>query len=99
MDPLARAKDWVELRARRGAREASSAGVAALRRAAERPSNEVWRSESTQSRLSMGGSASKYEPFPPRRNRRRGRGFATRVYDRCGHAPPTKEVRVCEKYY
>src|SRR5437879_9051112 len=46
---------WVELRARRGAREASSAlvkrgqaGVAALRRAAERPSNEVWRRKSAQ---------------------------------------------------
>src|SRR6266478_2136886 len=39
----ARRREWVKLRARRGAREVSSAGVAELRRAAERPSNEVSR--------------------------------------------------------
>src|SRR6266404_5930040 len=41
-------RNRVELRARRGAREVSSAGVAELRRAAERPSNEVWRRKSAQ---------------------------------------------------
>ncbi len=46
-------RDWVKLpyegkRARRGAREVSSAGVAELRRAAQRPSNEVWRRKLAQ---------------------------------------------------
>src|SRR6266446_770214 len=50
------ARAWVELRARRGAREVSSAGVAALRRAAERPSNEVSRRKSAQARLATPSS-------------------------------------------